>query len=261
MTPLFTLLLLVAAPQPAEKAAEVARSLPHVAKASLALRKQVALIGSPRLRSAVLERLADPAFWSAPGGPCPAGHHAYPGGLAVHTLANLLHALELARVYRDVYGVQLDEDVLRAAAAWHDSAKATTLPWRDDGGCGPEGVNSGTPEHHVLGLAAAIKAGLPPGVIVAIAAAHAPPTKESLEKLCSWLHAASVLATGKPDAIACPDAQHPASLEAFVTNSSDTDYALTGAASVAAVGQGGGWERFETLRGASELQLWQAHRK
>ena len=118
MTALLALLLLAAPPfSVLEKGAQVARALPHVQKAAAGLRRQIAAIKGDKLRAAVEEVLAaTPGFWSGPGGPCAGGHHGYPGGLVVHTLANVEHALALARVYCDVYGVHLNEDWLRAAA-------------------------------------------------------------------------------------------------------------------------------------------------
>src|SRR5260370_12305361 len=45
-------------------------------------------------------------FAAAPGGACEDGHHGYPGGLAVHSLASLLHARDLAQVYRPIHSLQ-----------------------------------------------------------------------------------------------------------------------------------------------------------
>jgi hypothetical protein len=280
---------LLAAPA-AERAEEIARSLPHVQAAVQGVAAQAAAIADERVREAVQAQLRAPglpanawavahaaeaeaalraanlldgplpeltgagSFDAAPGGPCPDGHHAYPGGLPVHTLANALHALALADVYQTVYSVRLRRDSLRAAALWHDSAKPLTLRWRDGGDCGREPMIAGTPAHHALGIAAAIARGLPGELVVVIAAAHAPPTSENRDRLCGWLRAGSILATGKPDAVECPQPDG-APIEAFVNNASDTDYALTGLASQRAVGHGGGWERFDKLRARSELQL------
>src|SRR5205807_2476945 len=102
----------------------------------------------------------------------------------------------LAEIYRRVYRIALDDDALTAAAIWHDSLKAATLPFRDDGGCGPEPRIAGTPAHHVLGLAAAFVRNLPPGIILAIAAAH------GTEGACRWFEAASIVAGGVK--VPCP---------------------------------------------------------
>jgi hypothetical protein len=286
-------LLIAAAPTPADehRAVEVAARLHHVVRASARLRDELRRIGDKSLRKAVLDHLTAPglpgnswalghlaeteaalkaaglltgslpplagagSFWAAPAGPCPDGHHAYPGGLPVHTLANLLHAQALAGIYRKVYGVESNSDWLKAAAAWHDSAKALTLRWSAGGDCGHEPAIAGTAAHHVLGIAAAISEKLPGRLIFIIASAHVAPSAENLSKICNWLKAGSIMATGKPDAVVCPEARE-VPLEAFINNSSDSDYALTGAASAGAVGDGeGGWKRFDRLLNASELQI------
>ena len=274
----------------------MAASIPHAAKARAAVEAEVKEIRDEALRGAVEAQLAatklpgdlaaglearaeqlraqgmltgplpfsaeGDSFWVAPGGPCPDGHHAYPGGLAVHTLANVRHALALARVYKDVYGVSLREDWLRAAALWHDSGKAYTLRWRtgeEAGTCGTEAKVAGTPAHHTLGIAAAIARKLPAPLVLVIASAHAPPTKENLAAVCGWLRAGSLLATGKPDAVPCPDAADRPPLEAFVNHVSDSDHLFTGAAAGAVLsgGAAAGWERFAPLQTASELQLFE----
>lgn len=289
----------VARSDAASSPASVAASIPHAASARRALEAEVASIGDEALRAAVraqlsatsmpgpltagvlaerLERLrtarliddgagAGPltvegdSFWVAPGGPCPDGHHAYPGGLAVHTLANVRHAVALAALYRDVYGVSLREDWLRAAALWHDSGKAYTLRWRADGpeagSCGSEGKLGGTAAHHVLGIATAIARKLPAPLVVVIASAHAAPAQEGLEAVCRWLKAGSLLATGAEDAVPCPGPASPPPLEAFVHHLSDSDYLLTSAALAAALAgtNASGWDRFAPLRTASELQI------
>src|SRR5438270_170907 len=104
-------------------------------------------------------------FPAAPGGNCEDGHHGYPGGLPVHSLANLLHARALAQTYRHIYGLELRNDFLVTAAIWHDSLKAPTLPWRADGSCGPEAKISGTPAHHVLALRSAFPRQLPQALL------------------------------------------------------------------------------------------------
>src|SRR5512138_318361 len=118
----FPLLLLLAVAQaPAARARTVATNLPFAYRAYLEVRREAGAIGDPALRAAVEAQilapwlpaeawayahlpearklLADPRlelpppktgdFLAAPGGDCENGHHGYPGGLAVHTLANL----------------------------------------------------------------------------------------------------------------------------------------------------------------------------
>lgn len=270
---LLTLLALTAV----EHARNVARDLPFAHDAMLELRREAGAIPDPALRAAVETQILAPwlppeawayahlaearkllvepdlalppprkgDFAAAPGGPCETGHHGYPGGLAVHSLANLLHARALAKVYRHVYGVQLDDGQLAAAAIWHDSLKAATLPWSADGSCGEEPKIAGTPAHHVLGLAAGILRHLPKDLLMTIAAAHSP------DRACDWLQAASIIATGEKTSCA------PLRIEAYVTNFADADYALTGAAWKGYVEKAPkGWERYGALKAdGNELLL------
>src|SRR5262249_5920185 len=120
---------------------------------------------------------------------------------------------------------------------------------------GREPAIAGTAAHHPLGIAAALARGLPAALVVAIAASHAPPARENLERLCGWLRAGSVLATGRADAVACPAEKSAAPIESFLVHDADADYPLTAAASNAALGSATGWGRFDALRRATELQL------
>ncbi|MBC7544651.1 MAG: hypothetical protein H7338_18165 [Candidatus Sericytochromatia bacterium] len=77
------------------------------------------------------------------------GHHPYPGGLVVHTGINLRRALDSAALYREVYDLTVDEDLLAAAVILHDVMKAYTNQfyprWDDRHGCfyEPETVRKG----------------------------------------------------------------------------------------------------------------------
>src|SRR5438067_9785638 len=118
------LFLLAAAQTPAARAREVAARLPFAYRAFLEVRRESAAIGDPALRAAVeamilapwlpsdawgyahldeTRKLLDDArfelppvkkgdFLAAAGGSCEDGHHGYPGGLAVKTLATLRQA-------------------------------------------------------------------------------------------------------------------------------------------------------------------------
>ena len=275
---MIALILLALAQDPALRAREVARKLPFAHDAMLQLRREAGAIPDPALRAAVEAQLLAPwlppeawayahlqearqllnepslelppshkgDFAAAPGGACESGHHGYPGGLALHSLANLLHARALAGVYRHVYGVQLREEMLTAAAIWHDSLKSATLPWRAEGSCGPEPAIAGTPAHHVLGLAAAFLRHLPKDLIATIAAAH------GLEKACEWVQAASIIANGEKTS--CPAAP----IEAYVNHFADADYELTGAAWSRYVARAPkGWARYDALlQDGNELLLF-----
>jgi hypothetical protein len=277
---MLALLLFAAAQDPAAHAREVAHKLRFAHAAMLEVRREAAAISDPALRAAVETQLLTPwlpgeayayahpqetakklreagmlegelrlpparkgDFASAPGGPCEDGHHGYPGGLAVHTLANLLHGKGLARTYEHVYNFSLHGDLVAAGAIWHDSLKAATLPWREDGSCGPEGRIAGTGAHHVLGIAAAMLRHLPRDLITIIASAHAAPEAENQAKICSWIDAASIIASGEK--IGCPS-RIP--IEAFVNNSADADHPLTLTTWARYLAKAPkGWARFDAL--------------
>jgi len=178
-------------------------------------------------------------FAAAPGGPCEEGHHGYPGGLGVHTLANLLHARALAGVYQHVYGLDLSNDLLTTAAIWHDSMKSVTLPWKEDGSCGPEAKIAGTPAHHVLGLAAAFSRHLPKELIFIIGSAHAP----DLVQVCKWVKAASIIALGHNT-----ECLKKLPAEAYVNHFSDADFPFTvNTWTSYAAKAPKGWERYDSL--------------
>jgi hypothetical protein len=271
MHTLSLLLLLAAARDPGARAREVAAKLPFAYRAYLELRRDAAAISDPALRAAVEAQMLTPSlppeawayahldearrllrdpglqlppprkgdFLAAPGGDCEGGHHGYPGGLSVHSLANLLHARALAETYKHVYGVDLHADQLTAAVIWHDSLKAATLPFRADGSCGPEPKIAGAGAHHVLGLAAAILRHLPSDLLYVIAASHS----ADHGQICSWLDAASIIAAGEK--MTCPSRQ---TVEAFIDNFANADSALTGLAWSRYVANAPrGWARYEAL--------------
>jgi len=267
------LLLLAAAADPTARAREVATRLPTAYRAYLEIRREAGAIGDPALRAAVEAQILAPwlppeawayaniaearrmldeprlelppprkgDFLAAPGGDCEGAgaHHGYPGGLAVHTLADLLAARSLAADYRHVYGVDLHAEQLTVAALWHDALKASTLRWRPEGSCGPEASIAGTQAHHVLGLAAGILRHLPDDLLYVIAAAHSPDPK----LICRWLQAASLIADGRK--MDCPSRQ---TVEAFLHNLAASDSPLTELTWARYVaGAPKGWERFEGL--------------
>lgn len=232
----------------------------HPAEAEAKLRAEGLLEAGARL---ALPPPGRGSFAAAPGGPCPAGHHAYPGGLAVHTWTTLLHARALAADYRAVYGVQLDAEGLSAAALWHDAQKAATLPWTADASCGPEPQLARTGLHHALAVATAILRHLPSELIVAIASAHAAPSPAGLRDLCGYLRAGSLVALGRPDAVACPSLEAKAArppLEAYLLHLANADAELAGPAWDWYRSQTpAGWARFEALLDdKSDIARWQA---
>jgi hypothetical protein len=162
------------------------------------------------------------------------GHHSYPGGLPVHVAVNLSSALALADTYRRIYGhsnaaglpeivaagtptpaqsdIAIDQDIIIAAPLWHDWAKTMVFQWNADGGefaelnFGGAGKTDkyGTPGdsrtggHHIIGIAEAMKRGLPKEFVVAQASAHSAPTGGNEYLVVNWLRAAAILAQLDP---------------------------------------------------------------
>ena len=197
-------------------------------------------------------------FYSAPGSSF-GGHHSYPGGLMLHEAFNEISALNLAEGYRRVYGssgangfpavgsaqsrdedasdVFISQDILIAAPIWHDWAKAFVFQWNSDGTEFQE-LNFGgtgaakTGAHHILGIAEAIKRGLPPDFVFALASAHS--TIE--ERVIGWIQTAAIIAEVDPIArgyLHHHNANRPISnrlVESFLHNLSDADFTFTGPA-------------------------------
>jgi hypothetical protein len=289
-----------AAPDPAARALALATRIPLARKALRECRREAAAIKDDPLRAAVEAQLQAPwllpeafayghgaeaearlrsagllaageklslpprgrgNFASAPGGPCPSGHHAYPGGLAVLSWTGLLHARSLAADYRAVYGVQLDDGWLVAAALWHGTGMAATLPWHEDGTCGPEPMLAKAPLHHAIGIANAVLRHLPAPLIVAIASTRAPPSPGREKELCGYLQAGSILALGRPDAVPCPSLDREAArppIEAYLSYVAEADSVFTEPSWGWYQSQvGTGWASFEALeQDGSDVARW-----
>jgi hypothetical protein len=168
-------------------------------------------------------------FTAAPGSAYDS-HHAYPGGLVVHTALNVQSSLGLCQGYHDTYGVLLDRDVVLAAQLLHDLHKPWVLQWREDGASLPEDQIAGTGAHHVLSLAEFIYRGLPAEVIVAQASAHdnaGTPADEA--RLVGYIKAASIIAGIDPVGAGLLAANGatvalPRRIEPFVTYLGDHDW-------------------------------------
>lgn len=171
-------------------------------------------------------------FFSAPGGGY-GSHHAYPGGLAIHTALNIKIALALYESYRDIYGFQLDRDVIIASQALHDMHKTWVFQWMENGACRAEQTLADVGEHHVLGLAESFHRGLPVSVCVAQACAHNHPGFSDTENdPVNWIRVAAKLigrnAAGEgwisSDGNSLP---RPRSMENFICHLGDHDWVLT----------------------------------
>ncbi|MFI5363489.1 MAG: HD domain-containing protein [Elusimicrobiota bacterium] len=170
-------------------------------------------------------------FAAAPGSVW-LGHHSYPGGLVYHTLTNLRIGLGIAAVYKDVYGISLDEDLIRLAALMHDAAKTVTMHWNPDGSANGELMIAGTGAHHITMISEALYRGWPAQTVVILASAHSPPHPgDDLEKLLKFLRAGAII-SGKPYEAAglTSDGKalaRPAPIEAFINHLDDHDYVFT----------------------------------
>jgi hypothetical protein len=166
------------------------------------------------------------------------GHHSYPGGLMIHETFNDISNMALADDYRQVFGhhdksgmpvvgpasglsrgdsegksdIVIEQDVIIAAPIWHDWAKPIVFQWNADGSefqelnFGGNGTrdafgsngNSKTGAHHIIGLAEAMKRGLPPEFVITQACAHSSPTLGNEYKVVNWLRAAAIMAQIDP---------------------------------------------------------------
>ncbi|HVP61682.1 MAG TPA: hypothetical protein VMT11_14050 [Myxococcaceae bacterium] len=168
-------------------------------------------------------------FIAAPGSSY-SSHHAYPGGLTLHTEYNTRSSKALARDYPQTYGGEghdhdgdeddgwrgallgIDPDIVIAAPIWHDWAKTLVFQWNADGSefielnFGGAGVtdNAGKPGdsrtggHHIIGVAESMSRGLAPAMVIAQASAHSNPTLGNEFKVVNWLRAAAMIARIDP---------------------------------------------------------------
>ncbi len=141
---------------------------------------------------------APPPVWVASGSNY-YGHHAHPGGLALHVEGNLRVALGVAEQYREMYGFAYDTDIIVFAQAVHDLAKAWVLQWLPDGSCMAQYNIADTGAHHIYGLAESMWRGIPPGPVFAQAATHVKPdSKKGRAVIAGFLQAAAMVADIDP---------------------------------------------------------------
>lgn len=182
--------------------------------------------------------VAPQPFWSAPGSNY-ARHHAYPGGLAVHTAMNLKVSLALTRSYYDIYRCRASRNIIIAAQILHDSQKPWVLQWDTDGSCRQQKSIAGERVHHVAGLAEAIYRGFPREVVLAQACAHIYPGNENNDrKLAYWLETACLLANADPADYGVLDhelAGGLSGLEPFISYMGDSNWILSLQAAVTTV--------------------------
>ena len=171
-------------------------------------------------------------FWSAPGSGY-SSHHAYPGGLVVHTALNVVSALSLVKNYRDVNGLTLDYDAAVGGEILHDLHKPWVFAWQDDHSCRKEQPLAGTGEHHVLSIAESLARKLPPEVIVAQACAHEHPATPAGERLVTnWIKAAGIITGTDPVTYGLLDKSGstlpmPRRIEGWVVHLADHDFVIS----------------------------------
>lgn len=169
-------------------------------------------------------------FYAAPGGVAFREHHSYPGGLAIHAAHTVMSALELGRVFARVYeslgpeglpaltlsrktrAMLIREDLLVAAAIWHDWPKTFVSQWHADGtifleasigGSGRQDNfgyrgNSKAEAHVILAIAEVMARGLGPELVVALASVHAVPSMGNEYRMVNWIRAAGIIAGTDP---------------------------------------------------------------
>jgi hypothetical protein len=189
---------------------------------------------------------APQAFWSAPGSTY-AGHHSYPGGLAVHSWTNASVAAQFVDSYDQRYGLvsesgAIDPSMATAAPLWHDINKVTVFQWNDDGSELVEQTIGDTGGHHPLSGAEAIVRGMPADFVVALLGAHDPPQSGvSIYRLINYVRASAMIARVDPvqagllqpwdDPMAPAGlglAQRPPRVEAHINHLSDHDFVFSG---------------------------------
>jgi hypothetical protein len=189
---------------------------------------------------------APQAFWSAPGSTY-AGHHSYPGGLAVHEWTNASLAQQFIVSYDARYGLvteshAIDPSIAAAAPLWHDINKPTVFQWNDDGSEFVEQTIADTGAHHPLSGAEAIVRGMSPDFVIALLGAHDPPQLGvSYARLVNYIRASAIIARVDPVAagLLAPASdpglpaglglsQVPPRVEPHINHLSDHDFVFSG---------------------------------
>lgn len=132
-------------------------------------------------------------FYSAPGSGY-ASHHAYPGGLATHTAANLCISEGIYNTYKVIFNSDISRDIIISAQALHDLAKPLVFQWQKDQASLPEYTIAATGAHHILSIAEVIYRGFPVEEVVAQACAHTIPTGKDEQVVAGYLKAAAIIA-------------------------------------------------------------------
>lgn len=169
-------------------------------------------------------------FYSAPGSGY-ASHHAYPGGLATHTAANLCISEGIYNTYKDIFNSDISRDIIISAQALHDLAKPLVFQWQKDQASLPEYTIASTGAHHILSIAEVIYRGFPVEEIVAQACAHTIPTGKDEQVVAGYLKAAAIIAGKDAVKLGLVNSDNtiptPHKQEGYIVSLGDHDFVLS----------------------------------
>lgn len=172
-------------------------------------------------------------FYSAPGSGY-ASHHAYPGGLATHTAANLQISEGIYNTYTGLFNSDISHDIVIAAQALHDLAKPLVFQWNKDQSSLTEYQIAGTGAHHIFSIAEVICRGFPVEEIVAQSCAHTIPSGKDEQVVAGYLKAAAIIAGKDAEKLGLVTSKGtiptPHKQEGYITSLGDHDFVLSGPA-------------------------------
>lgn len=172
-------------------------------------------------------------FYSAPGSGY-ASHHAYPGGLATHTAANLQISEGIYNTYTGLFNSDISHDIVIAAQALHDLAKPLVFQWNKDQSSLTEYQITGTGAHHIFSIAEVIYRGFPVEEIVAQSCAHTIPSGKDEQVVVGYLKAAAIIAGKDAEKLGLVTSKGtiptPHKQEGYITSLGDHDFVLSGPA-------------------------------
>lgn len=169
-------------------------------------------------------------FYSAPGSGY-ASHHAYPGGLATHTAANLQISEGIYNTYTGLFNSDISHDIVIAAQALHDLAKPLVFQWNKDQSSLTEYQIAGTGAHHIFSIAEVIYRGFPVEEIVAQSCAHTIPSGKDEQVVAGYLKAAAIIAGKDAEKLGLVTSKGtiptPHKQEGYITSLGDHDFVLS----------------------------------
>lgn len=169
-------------------------------------------------------------FYSAPGSGY-ASHHAYPGGLATHTAANLQISEGIYNTYTGLFNSDISHDIVIAAQALHDLAKPLVFQWNKDQSSLTEYQIAGTGAHHIFSIAEVIYRGFPVEEIVAQSCAHTIPSGKDEQVVVGYLKAAAIIAGKDAEKLGLVTSKGtiptPHKQEGYITSLGDHDFVLS----------------------------------